>query len=133
MLTRLAVVTLGFVTEFSADRNVSALKSGTIVGFVGLVLAAQILVPITALNENRPSRFGWQMFADMKSQPIVTVKTPVDSHSYPLQSVYARWRPEANYVGAVVKQACEQTATAVSVVLTEGEADVNGEYACSGR
>jgi hypothetical protein len=105
-------------------------RKRTIGVVVTLIVALQVAVPLTAFDENRPSRFGWHMFADKKKQPSVTVVAPGGTSTFPVKSVVARWRPEANYTLATVQYACDRYPTATSVVLSNGEAEVNGEYPC---
>lgn len=84
-----------------------------------LILAVQVGVPIAALFESRPARFGWQMYSTVNPAPEAAVEdasgnlVPVD-----LSALIADPRAEVRWSGPLSDLLCRERA-AVAVVVTD--------------
>lgn len=82
-------------------------------------LALMVVLPVTALDEERPARFGWQMYSANKSVPQVTAIAADGSRTdLPFENLVARNRPEVDYAAPVAQFVCNTRpgTTAVQVV-----------------
>lgn len=89
--------------------------------FVITFVMIQLAIPILALAQPRPARFGWQMYTALSSLPELKLEsadgaiTPVD-----LSDVVARDRAEIDFSPALTEHLCETT-NAVAVRIGSGE------------
>lgn len=99
---------------------------------VSVVASGMILIPIAALDDPRPSFFGWHMYAANRSSPQieVTLESGVVEER-DLGSMAARIRPEIDYGEAVAAFLCEREPSIGSVRLDSDEPQFDGEFQCS--
>jgi hypothetical protein len=84
-------------------------------------LVIQLAVPILALGQPRPARFGWQMYSALTSLPHVQLESADGSlTAVDLSKIVARGRAEADFSGAIATHLCETT-DAVAIRLASGE------------
>lgn len=99
---------------------------------VSIVASGMILIPIAALDDPRPSFFGWHMYAANRWSPQIEVTlTDGSTEARDLGSIAARVRPEIDYREAVAQFLCEGDPTILSVRLDSDEPHLDGEYQCS--
>jgi len=83
--------------------------------FMIAFIVIQLAVPILALAEPRPARFGWQMYTAVPSLPRVTVEDAEGrTQSVEVTDLVARERADANFSAALIDHLCE-TADVVAV------------------
>ncbi len=86
-----------------------------------LILTVQIGVPVAALFESRPARFGWQMYSTLNPAPEASVEdangnlVPVD-----VSALVADPRAEIRWSGPLSDLLCRARET-VAVVVTDRE------------
>lgn len=84
-------------------------------------MVIQLAVPILALTQPRPARFGWQMYTAVASLPEVKLESadgriaPVD-----LTDLVARGRADADFSVALAEHVCATT-DAAAVRVGSGE------------
>ncbi|MEO7296458.1 MAG: hypothetical protein ABIZ57_09960 [Candidatus Limnocylindria bacterium] len=91
--------------------------------FVIAFIVIQLAVPILALAQPRPARFGWQMYTAVPSLPRVSVED-ADGRTQPVEvtDLVARGRADADFSAALVEHLCATTdATAVRIASDDGE------------
>ena len=102
------------VKDSTPPRAVSAardlqLRDWVVVAFILLWLAVQIGVPLWQLTKPRPTRFGWQMYADIKYPPQITaVRSDGSSVRLAASRYLADFRFEfrPGYIQALGKHLC---------------------------
>lgn len=101
-------------------------------GVVAVGVAAMVLVPITALDDQRPAFLGWHMYANNHAAIEVEVEL-VDgtTEEVELSSVAARIRPEVDYREATAEWICEARPDVSTVRLTREFPDMDWKQACS--
>lgn len=102
------------------------------IAVVSVVASAMILIPIAALDDPRPSFFGWHMYAANRSSPQIEVTLDDGSlESRDLGNVAARIRPEIDYGEAVAAFLCEREPSIRSVRVNSDEPQFDVEYQCT--
>ena len=87
---------------------------------VGLMVA----VPAVALvDDQRPARYGWQMFAARNPLPRVEMVTPSGRERVDPRELFARARPEIDHFAVLPAAVCRlrPEATAVVVISPDGK------------
>jgi hypothetical protein len=86
-----------------------------------ILLTVLIGVPVAALFDARPARFGWQMYSTLNPAPAASIEdasrtlVPVD-----LDALIADPRAEIRWSGSLADLLCRDGAT-VAVVVTDRE------------
>lgn len=90
-------------TRWSAQNMLVAL-------FVIAFIVIQLAVPVLALAQPRPARYGWQMYTAVPSLPRVTVEDADGrTQSVDVTDLVARGRAAADFSAALVDHLCETT------------------------
>lgn len=100
---------------------------------VGLCVAAMVLVPATALDEQRPAFLGWHMYASHASKTTVTM-TRLDgtTKTVLLSSLAGRVRGEVDFRQATLKWVCAKYSDVRSVRLERTFPRIDWERSCDG-
>lgn len=99
---------------------------------VAVGLALMVLVPITALDDPRPSQFGWHMYAANVHAP--KIKVTLDSgatEEHALDDYAAKVRPEPDYTEAAAEFICTKDADVKSVRFTRDSPALDQEFSCA--
>ena len=95
-------------------------------------LVAFAVVPITALPQDRPARWGWQMYSGAKTAPVITVQMRDGSVEHPaMTDLIAHWRHEVDYREPVARLLCRRETDAVTVTLVRESPAFRSSYSCS--
>lgn len=79
-------------------------------------IVLMVAVPMTALDEQRPSRFGWHMYAGNINPPAIRIETESgDAEDRDLMEFVARYRPELDYFEPAARHLCESEPNIVAV------------------
>lgn len=104
------------------------LRGAAVVASLGLM----VLVPITALDEQRPAQFGWHMYAAIVHAPEIEVTLDSGaSEDRTLGDVAAKVRPEPDYTEAAAEFICEKEPDVASVHFTRDEPALDEEFSCA--
>lgn len=104
------------------------LRGAAVVAALGLML----LVPITALDEQRPAQFGWHMYAAIVDAPKIEVTLDNGSTTdHALSDFAAKVRPEPDYTEAAAKFICEKDDGVKSVRFTRDSPALDQEFSCA--
>jgi len=96
------------------DRN---FKSRAVIVIVGLML--MLLVPIAALDDERPAKFGWHMYAAAVDLPKVEIEFSDGNRSERnVGNIASGFRPEIDYFRPIAHHLCTREAGAVSVIMS---------------
>lgn len=98
-------------------------KSGRIASVAaGLIILVQFAVPISRLvDEDKATRFGWQMFSGSRAFPQLVVETPEGDVDIALSDFLIRQRVEIDVVQVLPPFLCSEIPNAVSVRWDDGE------------
>jgi hypothetical protein len=89
-------------------------------------------VPITALDEERPARFGWHMYAALESQPEITVTFEDGTiESVPFESIAAEPKVEPDYAEPIAKLMCTTRPRATTVRVSRAQPAYERRFECS--
>ena len=102
-------------------------RGAAVIAALGLML----LVPITALDNQRPSQFGWHMYAANVDAPDMQV-TLADgtTEERKLSDVAAKVRPEPDYTETAAQFICEKEPDVRSVHFTRDAPALDKEFSC---
>lgn len=111
-----------------ASRIRVTLRGCVLVAALGLM----ILVPMAALDDGRPARFGWHMYAASVYPPEIQVETKsAIMQEVKLVEVVARYRPEVDYFESVARHICGSDPAARVVRVQRDIPSRSEEYRCS--
>lgn len=110
------------------DPRQTKLRAAAVVAGLGLMM----LVPGTALDDPRPSQFGWHMYAANVDAPkvVVTLESGI-TEDRKLSDVAAKVRPEPDYTEAAAKFVCGKEADVESVRFTRDSPALDQEFQCA--
>jgi hypothetical protein len=96
--------------------------------FVVAWVVVQAVIPLVALGEPRPSRFGWQMYTTTTDLPHVSLRM-TDGRVVPIDvgASIAQDRAEAGYLDALILALCARDGAAAVIAAS---ADGNREETC---
>ncbi len=86
-----------------------------------LFLAVQVAVPAIQLGEERPSRWGWQMFSTIPPVEQVRVERPDGVEFVALPTLLAHWRHEIRPDPPLLRRICELRPRATRVAAGSHE------------
>lgn len=91
--------------------------------FVVVFLAVQMAIPIVALGEPRPARFGWQMFSGDVPQPAVgLILRDGEREPVSLEELSPVWRGDLPYRDHLGPYLCQRPEVqAVVIEIRSGE------------
>jgi hypothetical protein len=98
---------------------------------VGLCVAAMVLVPLTALDEQRPAFLGWHMYASHASKTTVTM-TRLDGSikTVSLSTLAGRVRAEVDFREATLTWVCAKYPDVRSVRLDRTFPPIDWQRSC---
>ena len=110
----------------------AVLKRRRLHAVVALVVLVQVAVPIWVLaEEQRPARFGWQMYAGVVSPLEITLVTRDGTHRTVARSeVLGRIRPELSYERRLAHHVCRRYPAAVAVTIRRATPRLRSETPC---
>ena len=86
-----------------------------------IIVAIQIGIPALALFDERPGRFGWQMYSTLSAPPRAEVENADGSRAaVDLGAVVADFRAEIHWAPHLAELLCRD-ADVVAVVVADGE------------
>lgn len=91
---------------------------------VAFVLLAGILLvlPIRAMFDERPARYGWQMYSTISHAPeIVVEEADGSAQAVDVLSYMADPRAEIRWAGPLIERLCRDTRAAAVVVRERGD------------
>lgn len=78
-----------------------------------------ILVPAAALDDGRPARFGWHMYAASVDLPrIEVVLSDGSREERNIANIASGFRPEIDYFGPAARHICNREPNVSSVHMT---------------
>lgn len=84
-------------------------------------LIVQLGLPLSQLNSDLASRYGWQMFSTTRAIPEFVVKTSSELVEITLNDYMARVRADIDIVDELPPHLCQVVPGAQSVTWDEGE------------
>jgi hypothetical protein len=88
-----------------------------VIVLVGLML--MLLVPVAALDDQRPAKFGWHMYAAAVDLPKVEIEfSDGNRRERNVGNIASGFRPEIDYFRPIAHHLCTREADAVSVIMT---------------
>ncbi|WP_411373887.1 hypothetical protein ACLH0K_12360 [Arthrobacter sp. MPF02] len=110
------------------NRRTLVRRGGTVVS--GILLMA--FVPLWALDDPRPSKLGWHMYAAAVDLPRVEVlMTDGSRQERPIGSIASGFRPELSYFSAITRFICSRESEVVVVHLSRQHPAYEVETECS--
>lgn len=99
---------------------------------VAIAATAMILVPAAALDDARPSFFGWHMYAANVTLPeLEAVMADGTTAHWSIVQFAAHARPEIDYGEVAAKHVCTRELGAISVRVERADPPLHEEYLCS--
>lgn len=93
-----------------------------VASFVVAFVVIQLAVPMLALGQPRPARFGWQMYTAVSSLPEVRLEAADGTTStVDLADLLARERADVDVSAALARHLCATTDAAAVLVTSGGE------------
>lgn len=109
-------------------RTILILRGGLVIVALGLML----LVPLSAVDDPRPSKFGWHMYAAAVHLPEIEVRlsdgSVQDRH---IGDIASGFRPEIDYFLPVARHICDKEPDVISVQMTRSVPQHQVVYACA--
>ena len=96
-------------------------------------LGLMVFVPLTTVDDARPSRLGWHMYATAVDLPKVEV-TLIDGsfEERTLGTIVSGFRAELDYVEPVSRFICAREQNVTSVRLTRSHPELEAVVECDG-
>lgn len=101
-------------------------------GVILAALAAMILVPAAALDDPRPARLGWHMYAAAVDLPEIDVVFADGSREERnIGNIASGFRPEVDYFDTVARFICASEPSISSVHMTRQRPDRQAVIECA--
>lgn len=104
------------------DRDVAASvaparRRGWPIGSIAViaVICLQVAIPLIAFLQPPPQKFGFQMYSGLGSVTATVVDAEGNEHSYDVDSLVAKNRPEINWLGRLPGAICAVDSDAEAV------------------
>lgn len=98
---------------------------------LGLVL--MFVVPAAALDDERPAKFGWHMYAAAVDLPKVEVEFPDGTRSERnVGNIASGFRPEIDYFYPIAQHLCGREENVVSVIMSRQHPGRKMVISCEG-
>ncbi|RKO25579.1 hypothetical protein D7Z96_07210 [Pseudarthrobacter phenanthrenivorans] len=96
-------------------------------------LGLMVFVPLTAVDDARPSRLGWHMYAAAVDLPKVEVTlTDSSSEERSLSNIVSGFRSELDYMEPVARFICAREQNVTSVRLSRSHPNLDAVVECAG-
>jgi hypothetical protein len=97
----------------------------------GLML--MLFVPVLALDDARPAKFGWHMYAAAVDLPKVEVEFHDGNRvERSIGSIASGFRPEIDYFQPIAQHLCGREANAASVIMSREHPNRKVVISCDG-
>lgn len=91
-------------------------RARAVIVLVGLML--MLLVPVAALDNERPAKFGWHMYAAAVDLPKVVIEfSDGNRRERNVGNIASGFRPEIDYFRPIAHHVCTREADAVLVIM----------------
>lgn len=96
-----------------------------------VALSCMLLVPLSTLDDPRPSPLGWHMYAGTTAAPSIEVTlTSGLTEDRDLGAIAAHLRPEPDYTERAAQFICARESTAESVRFTRDLPALDRKFLC---
>ena len=114
--------------DTTVERMVFILRGG----FVAVALGLMLLVPLASVDEPRPAKFGWHMYAAAVHLPDIEIRLSDGSiEERNIGDIASGFRPEVDYFLPVARHICEREPNVDSVQLTRSVPQHRAVYSCT--
>lgn len=95
-------------------------------------LGAMALLPALALDEERPARLGWQMYAGVVELPTVNILLSDGSREERnIGSIASGFRPEVDYFEPVARFLCSREHDAIAIEMNRQRPSREEVFQCA--